>query len=71
MKKTEKAMSGVKLIEKRSRKALMDLLGFEETSDRIAKANRVQWYEHALRKVNDDVQRKVLGFEIVGRREHG
>ena len=43
LKRTEsvviKAKCGVKSIEKRSSQELMDLLGLEETLDRLAKAN--------------------------------
>ena len=43
-KATIRAMSGAKLIEKKSSQELMDLLRFEETLDRIATANFVQVY---------------------------
>ena len=49
-------------IEKRSSQELMNLLGLEETLDRLAKANKMQWYGHVLRRDNDDVLGKVLDF---------
>ena len=34
----------------------MDLLGLEESSDRLAIVNKVRWYGHVLRRNNGDVQ---------------
>ena len=36
-------MRGVKLIDKGGSEELMELPGLEETLDRLAKANRIQW----------------------------
>ena len=38
----------------------MELLGWEETLDRPAKANETQWYGHVLRRDSDDVLRRAL-----------
>ena len=32
----------------------MDMLGENETLDSLAKANGVQWYEHVLRREDDE-----------------
>ena len=48
-------MCGVKLIEKRSSQEHINLLDLEETLDRLATANGMQWYGHALRRDNDNV----------------
>ena len=42
------------------------MLGLEETSVRLANANRARWYGLVLRMDNDDVVR-TLHFEAVGR----
>ena len=49
----------------------MDLLGLEETLGRLSKANGTHWYGHVLRRDSDDVLRRALDFEVVGRRRHG
>ena len=46
----------------------MDLLGLEETLDRLAKAKEIRWYGHVLSRHNDDVLKKTLVFEVVGRK---
>ena len=63
-----RAMCGVKLTENKSSEELMELLGLEETLDRLAKANGMRWYGHVLRRDSDDVLKRTLGFEVVGRR---
>ena len=45
----------------------MDLLGLEETLDRLVKVNKVRYHGHVLRRDNDGVLRKELDFEVVGR----
>ena len=45
----------------------MDLLGFEETT-RIARASSVRWYGRILRRNGNNVLRKALDFEVIGRR---
>ena len=41
LKSFEKAMGGVKLIEKKSSQKLMDFMGLKETLHRLAKANEM------------------------------
>ena len=65
LKRSVRAMCGVKLIEKRSSQELKGLLGLEET------LNKMQWCGHVLRRDNDDMLRRVLDFEVAGRRGHG
>ena len=43
-------MSGVKLMDRKSTKDLMQMLELVETVDQLAKANVVHWYGHVLRK---------------------
>ena len=46
-------------------KLIMDLVGLKETSERIAKANKVRLYGH-MKKDNNDMLR-ALDFEVIGR----
>ena len=59
LKRTEeamiKAMCGVKLIKKRWSQELMNLLGLKDTLDEPARAGKVRWYEHVLRKDSDEL----------------
>ena len=75
LRRTEKAMMkarcGVKVIEKRKSQELMSLLGLKDTFDGLARASRVWWYGHVLRRNNGDVLRRALDFEVAGRRGHG
>ena len=48
----------------------MNFLGLEETSDRLAEAKEMRWYGH-MGKNNDDVLRRALHFEAIGRRGSG
>ena len=66
-----RAMCGVKLMDKKKTKDLMNMLGLEETVDQLAKANGVRWYGHVLRRDDDDILRKALEFEVNGPRKRG
>ena len=41
-----RAMCGVKLLDRRNREELMDMLGIKESLDRMAKASSIRWYGH-------------------------
>ena len=75
LKRTKKAivraMCGVKMIEKKRCQELMSLLDLTYTLDRIARASRVRWYGHVLRRNNGDILRRGLDFEVVERRGRG
>ena len=66
LRRTEKAMMTamckVKVIEKRMSQELMSLLSLKDTLDGLARASRVQWYGHVLRRDNGDVLRRLLDF---------
>ena len=65
--RTEKAMIGVKIIEKRRSQELKSLLGLKNTSDGLVKASGVRWYGHVLRRYNGDVLRRAWDYEVAGR----
>ena len=56
LRRTEKAMAtamcGGKLMEKKRREDLMEMLGLKKTVVQMAKANGVRWYGHVLRRDN-------------------
>jgi len=49
----------------------MNMPGFRETVENLAKASRVWWYGHALRDDDDDVLRGALSFKAEGQRKRG
>ena len=75
MRRTERAMiramCGVKLMDRRNTEQLMDMLGLNETLDKLAKANAVRWYGHVLRREDSDVFKKALNFSVNGKRKPG
>ena len=66
LRRTARAMSGAKLMEKKRTEDLMEMLGLKETAVQMAKANGVTWYGHVLRRDEWHVLRKVLEFEARG-----
>ena len=50
LRRTERAMCGAKLMEKKRTEDLMEMLGLKETAVQMAKANGVTWYGHVLRR---------------------
>ena len=47
------------------------MLGLKETVIQMAKANGARWYEHLLRRDDGLVLRKVVEFEVKGKRKQG
>ena len=64
-------MYGAKLMEKTRTEDLMEMLGLKETVVQMAKANGVRWYGHVLRRDDGHVLRKVMVFEVKGKRKQG
>ena len=56
-------MCGVKLLDRRNSEELMDMLGIKKSLDRMAKASGIRWYDHVLRKEDENVIVKALKFE--------
>ena len=50
LRRTDRAMCGAKLMEKKRTEDLMEMLGLKETVVQMAKANGVRWYGHVLRR---------------------
>ena len=66
-----KSMCGVKLVDRKKMEELMEMLGLQETLDRIAKANGVRWYGHAIRTDDDNILIKAMMMEVNGKRKQG
>ena len=75
LKRTERAMMrsmcGVKLVDRKKMEKLMEMLSLKETFDRIAKANGVRWYEHVIRRDDDNILKKAMMLEVNGKRKRG
>jgi len=63
-----RAMCRMKLMDKKNTDELMDMLGLNETLDKMAIASRVRWFGHVLRRDESDVLREALQFKMDGRR---
>ena len=66
-----RAMCDAKLMEKKRTEDLMEMLGLKETVVQMAKANGVRWHGHVLRRDDGHVLKKVLEFEVKGKRKRG
>ena len=62
-----RAMCGVKQLDRRNSEELMDMLGIKESLDRMAKASRMRWCGHVLRKEDENVIVKALKLEVSDR----
>ena len=71
LRRTEKAVCGVKVIEKRRSQDLMSLLCLKDTLDGLARASGVRWYGYVLRRYSDEWLRRALDFEVVEKRGRG
>ena len=50
---------------------LMFMFWLNETMDQLAMANRVRWYGHVLRSLNDHIYWRALDFEVESQRKKG
>ena len=62
-----RATCGQKVVDEKTTKEQMNLLGLRESIDRLATANGVRWYEHVLKRDDDRVLRVALDLEEVAR----
>ena len=49
----------------------MEMLGLKETLDRMAKANGVRWYEHVIRRDDDNILKKAMMMKVNWKRKGG
>ena len=64
-------MHGAKLANRKNTENMMDMLGANQTIDKMAKASGVRWLGHILRKEDCDAVRNALEFNVEGRRKRG
>ena len=64
-----KAMCSKKVVDRKTTKEQMDMLGLGETIDRLATMNGVRWYGHVLSRDDDSVLRVALDLEGSGKRK--
>ena len=64
-----RAMCGQKVVDRKTTKKQMDMLGLKETINRLATVNGVRWYGHVLRRDDDSVLRVALDLEVSGNRK--
>ena len=73
--RTERAMvrntCGVKLMDKKSTKDLMQMSDLNETIDQLARANSVHWHGHKMRKNKNNFRRRALDLNVKGTRKRG
>ena len=62
---------GVKLVDKKSTKEIMQMQDLNETIDQLVKANSARWYGHVLRKDKNYYLRRTLDFKVKGTMKWG
>ena len=58
------------IVDRKKMEELMEMLGLKETLDRLAKANGVRWYEHMIRRDDDNIL-KAMMVKVNGKRKRG
>ena len=64
-------MCGLKLMDKRSKVELIDMLGLKKAVDMLAKVNGMRWYSHVLRRPEKDALLKAMVHEVDEKRSTG
>ena len=66
-----RAVCGVQLKDGRRSMDLMLMFGLNETIEQLAMASCVCWYDHVLRREDDNVLGRALDFKVEGQRRKG
>ena len=66
-----RSMCGVKLMDKKSTKDLMQMIGLRQTMDQLARAKGVRCYGHVLRKDKKNYMRRALYLKVKWTRKRG
>jgi len=66
-----RAMCGVKLMDRKSTKDLMNMLGLTASIEITVKANALRWFGHVLRTEENSTLKAALDFEVLGKRKRG
>ena len=64
-----RAMCSQKVIDRKTTKKQMGMLGLKKTTDQLATGNRVRWYGHVLRGDDNSVLRVDLNLEVICKRK--
>ena len=67
----ERAICGVKLVDKRNTEDLMNMLRLKEAADKLARVNGMRWYGYVLRRPEEDVLMKAIVHEVDGKCKQG
>jgi len=59
-----RAVCGVKLMDTKNTKDLMNMLGLPASIEMTAKANALRWFGHVLRTEENSVLRVALNFDV-------
>ena len=66
-----RSLCGVKFVDKKSKKNLMQMLDLNEAMDQLAKANSVRWHGHVLRNYESNIMRRLLDIKVKGKSKMG
>ena len=73
LRRTEKAivraMGGQRVIDRKTTKEQMVMLGLKETIDRLATANGVRWHGHVQRRDDHSILKVARNLEVSGNRK--
>ena len=58
-------------MDRKNNEKLMEILGLKKTFDKMTKVNGVLWYEHVVRRDDDNILKKTLMLEVNGQRNRG
>ena len=61
-------MCGVKLIDRKSTKELMQILRAIASIKKMLKAAAVRWNRHFLRQKEGSIMKEALTFEVIGKK---
>ena len=64
-------MCGVKSMDKKTTKDVMQMLDLNETMDQLANTNSVRWHGHVLRKYKNNLLRRAKDSKVKGTRKRG
>ena len=75
LRRTERAIvrttCGQKVVDRKTAKEQMDMLGLRKIIDQLATVYEVRWYGHVLRRDVDNVLRVALDLEVSGKGKRG
>ena len=64
-----RSVGGVKIVDTRMTKALIQMKNMSEANEQLSKAIIVRWYEQVLRKDKNNFLRRALDIKVKGTRK--